>query len=240
MSLTRMCVYIGDRPPKGAVNPNSWLDKKLDVFAHSGGAVGDYDPDVATTAPLGPMRAAEASPRHLDVLMLFFRKQAGKARAGKEGGQQDVAEDKATSVCLPQQTFVPVRLTIVGRYPPSGTAQDEKAAKEGMSMAGVAGEAVDLKIEWWSNGLPHDVKESSFTHGPGPTLRGAATGAYIESTSGCYDHSWSQSVFLEGLDAAPTYEQSLTSDISPEMLSCWGSYKFDRDRSNCDMLEPSM
>ena len=73
--------------------------------------------------------------------------------------------------------------------------------------------------------------------GPDPKLHGGGNGAYA---AGRYDHSWSRSVYLEGLDTAPTYEQSLTSDISPEMLACWGSYKFDRDRSNCDMFEPSL
>ena len=255
-SLIRMFAYTGDRPPKGAVNPISWLDKKLDVFAQPEGTVYAHDAGVATSVPLGPMRVAGASPQHLDVLMLFFREEGTEDRAEIEGLQEKVAEDKGTSACSPlKRAFVPVRLTIVARYPPLETAQDEMAPEAGLSMAGVLGELVDLKIEWWDNGLPNGVKTSASSatggtaDGPDPKLHGGGNGAYaagigedraIESASGRYDHSWSRSVYLEGLDTAPTYEQSLTSDISPEMLACWGSYKFDRDRSNCDMFEPSL
>jgi len=134
------------------------------------------------------------------------------------------------------------------------TSHVQRAA-EGRGVTGGLGELVDLKIEWREDGLPDGMKMNSANaraeRDRGRKQNVAGNGAHAadvgkdedcarESASRTYDHSWSQSAYLEGLDAAPTYEQSLTSDVSAEMLDCWGSFKFDRGRSSCDLFDPSM
>ena len=141
-------------------------------------------------------------------------------------------------------SFVPARLTIVGRYPLLESTDGE----EGSARAGVG--LVDLKVEWWDNGHPDGVSGSSANrseaHDRAREQLGAGDGADAavndaasasEGASGMYDHSWSRSVFLEGLDGPPTYEQSLSSHATPEMLNVWGSFRFDRDRSSSDLFE---
>lgn len=243
--------YIrGDQPPNGAVNSNLWIDKKLGVFAQSQGPHCVYTSDTASTAPRGPMRAPGASPQHLDVLMLFFR-------AGSEALAENGDDQKGGAVNFPKLCFVPARLTIVGRYsryPSLDTSHVQRSA-EGRGVTGGLEEFVDLKIEWREDGLPDGMKMNSANaraeRDRGRKQNVAGNGAHAadvgkdedcarESASRTYDHSWSQSAYLEGLDAAPTYEQSLTSDVSAEMLDCWGSFKFDRGRSSCDLFDPSM
>jgi hypothetical protein len=245
--------YIrGDQPPKGAVNSNLWIDKKLGVFAQSQGPPCGYTIDTAHSAPQGPMRASGASPQHLDVLMLFFR--AGSEAAAENGVERKGgAAGEDVSARLPKLCFVPTRLTIVGRYPSLDTSHVQRTA-EGREMTGGFGEFVDMKIEWREDGLPVGLKMNSANaraaRDGARKQNVAGNGAHAadvgededcarERASGTYDHSWSQSVFVEG-DAAPTYEQSLTSDLSAEMLDCWGSFKFDRSRSSCDLFDPSM
>ena len=138
---------------------------------------------------------------------------------GAHGQSQPNKEDATThpDKCPTAQRpayycFVPVRLTILRRYP---LLEGKAGGGGGGGGSGGGGdELVELKVEWWKNGHPQGVARTSSS----------------SSSSGMYDDSWSRSVFLEGLEAMPTFEESLTSlaCVSPEMLNCWGAFRLQR------------
>ena len=135
----------------------------------------------------------------------------GKGLPDKEGATAQ--PPNCSTAQRPAYCFVPVRLTILRRYP---LLEKQKAGWVGWDGGG-GGELVELKVEGWKNWHPQGAARTS-------------ENCCETSSSGMYDDSWSRSVFLEGLEAQPTYEQSLTSSacVSPEILNCWGAFRLQR------------
>ena len=127
--------------------------------------------------------------------------------------------------------FVEATITIINRY---NDAAPEVMSRQVGGQAGGSGEArecVELQVVWHEKTLAAGSER-------GAAGDGAADASQNSTPDPPVDPTWARGVFQAKHDAGGSAGVAVTDDVPPDVLGCWGVFRFNRQRSSDDWFVP--